>query len=103
MASTARAAQAEGRRLFREGVQLIEREQREAACERFERANAYIVRDNNLWNIAICHVNFGRRDLALATKGFMHPDEGDALWDAPPTADMAELMETLTDRSAASG
>jgi tetratricopeptide (TPR) repeat protein len=65
-ASTARAAQAEGRRLFREGVQLIEREQREAACERFERANAYIVRDNNLWNIAICHVNFGRRDLALA-------------------------------------
>ncbi|HSL17302.1 MAG TPA: hypothetical protein VLB51_05285 [Methylomirabilota bacterium] len=47
-------------------MQLTRQDRREAACERFERANAYVVRDNNLWNIAMCHVHFGRRDLALA-------------------------------------
>lgn len=64
--ATELAVRAEGRRLYREGVQLERGGRRDVACERFERANAYVILDDNLWNIAMCHVTFGRRDLALA-------------------------------------
>lgn len=111
--ATDSAVRSEGRRLFLEAGQLIRQDRYEAACERFERCNAYIIRDSNLWNIAMCHVHFGRRDLALA--GFEiyleHAPEVRAsleiqnlLWELegqPPIMPDAEATQRWADRMSA--
>jgi len=62
--ATNRAVRAEHLRLFQEGNRLAEH-QYTAALVQFERALAYRVTTNTLFNTALCHLYLGHRDMAL--------------------------------------